>query len=117
MLVNKKRDEMKTLWCAGYTVIINLAGNYDDAVRICKSYCNKVGLCVTIERCNYIYTGGCEDGVKVTLINYPKFPSEGQKIYDTGIKLAHKLRKGLYQDSVLISDGTTTGLISNRIEK
>ena len=90
-----------------YQASIYIAGNYDDAVRACKRFC-KIGLCVTVEKCHFVYTGGEELGVKVGLVQYPKFPKNHLEIFGMAEDLALFLRKELFQDSVLIvaSDGT-----------
>jgi glycerol-3-phosphate cytidylyltransferase-like family protein len=96
-----------------YQVNIYLAGNYDDAVRACKQFC-KIGLCVTVERCEYVYTGGAESGVKIGLLNYPKFPKEQEDILMTARKLSSFLLSELYQDSVLLVAPDITEWISFR---
>ena len=58
-----------------------------------------VGLCVTVEPVAFIYTGGEEAGVRVGLINYPRFPSTADAIEKTALDLAHKLRVKLCQHS------------------
>ncbi len=41
---------------------IFMAGDIAQAKQACREYC-RVGLCVTIEPCDYIYTGGEMDAV------------------------------------------------------
>lgn len=77
---------------------IFIAGDINEAKKICRDFCN-MGLCVTIEPTLYIYKGGEEAGVRVGLINYPKFPSSQTQLTNTALQLADKLREGLYQDS------------------
>lgn len=85
-----------------YPVSIFIAGDAQDAERICRAYCNEVGLCVTVTATNYIYTGGSQTGVIVGLINYPRFPSTPEEIWAKAEALAHKLRDGLFQESFTI---------------
>lgn len=99
---------------ATYQINIYLAGNYDDAIRACKKFCSGVGLCVTVERCEYVYTGGSESGVRIGLLNYPKFPKEQEDILNTARKLSSFLLLELYQDSVLIVAPDMTEWISSR---
>lgn len=57
------------------SVNIFIAGDIDVIKQACRKYTYAKGLCVTVTPTTYIYTGGQEEGVKVGLINYPKFPS------------------------------------------
>lgn len=60
----------QTMW-----VKIYMAGDISTAQRVCQTYVNEVGLCITIEPTTYVYTGGAEEGFVVGLINYPLFPT------------------------------------------
>jgi len=42
-----------------YTAQIYIGGDIAHAKQICQSHCMAVGLCVTIEPVDYVYTGGC----------------------------------------------------------
>lgn len=56
-----------------WTATIFIAGQIseiEDEIR----YFVLRGLCVTLEPCKYIFKGGSEDGAKIGLINYPRFP-------------------------------------------
>lgn len=41
---------------------------------VCRKACFPCGLCVTIEPIRYVFAGGCEDGVRIGMIQYPPFP-------------------------------------------
>lgn len=81
---------------------IFIAGDYARAKHVCREYCLEVGLCVTVEPVDYIYTGGEESGVRVGLINYPRFPVDVLEIENRAYALAHKLMTGLCQHSFSI---------------
>jgi len=98
----------------GYPVSIFIAGDAQDAERICRAYCNEIGLCVTVTPTNYIYTGGNQTGVIVGLINYPRFPAEPREIWAKAEALAHKLREGLFQESFTIQALDRTAFYSWR---
>ena len=98
-----------------HSVSIYIAGNYDDAVRLCKEFC-LTGFCVSIERCAYIYTGGMEDGVRVNLINYARFPARPEDIDGSARKLAEWLMGGLFQQSASIVGPDKTIWLSIREE-
>lgn len=92
-----------------YQATIFIAGEYARALRACQAHCNEVGLCVTVEPTTYVYTGGAESGVRVGLINYPRFPSTPRDIGRRAKALALILLDALNQESVSIvaTDGTT----------
>ena len=55
-----RRDELKA-----YRADIYVAGDLDTCTRVCREECFRKGLCVTVELCTYVYTGGAERGVRV----------------------------------------------------
>lgn len=90
------KAEASTFWAE-----IAIAGDYDDARRCCREFC-EVGLCVTVTRTSYTYTGGEQSGVLVRLINYPRFPKTPDEIEKTARELAEYLRSSLCQDSYTV---------------
>lgn len=99
--------------CDSYTVRIWIAGDYTDAVRAVREFCEE-GACFSIIPCDYVYTGGMEAGVCVTRINYPRFPVEPKEIVSQCFRLAHHLRERLYQGSVAIETPDETYWITRR---
>lgn len=85
-----------------YWVQIWMAGSSSDAAAICQEYCDKVGLCVTLTRTNYVYTAGSERGFFVRLINYPRFPTPKAEIKEKALALAECLMYGLDQQSYTV---------------
>lgn len=81
---------------------IYMAGDFHRAKQICREFCYSVGLCVHIEALDFIYTGGEEAGLKVGLINYPRFPSTLDDLRSKAISLAAALRSALCQHSYTI---------------
>ena len=69
MELHEWRAEQAPTW----TAQIYVAGNKARIEDICRKYCMDMGLCVTIEKLEFIYTGGAEGGVRIGLINYPRF--------------------------------------------
>lgn len=93
---------------------IFIAGPYLEAVKICRSFCYKVGLCVTVDETEYVYSGGQESGVVIGLRRYPRFP-------DTDIEqhandLAIELMEELDQTSVMVQGPFETTWFSRREE-
>ena len=70
--------------------------------RICQSYCNEVGLCVTLTPTKFIYTNGGESGFAVGLINYPRFPAEVSTIRKHALELAERLKSAYAQYRVTV---------------
>lgn len=93
---------------------IFIAGDHAQAKQICRAYCFEVGLCVTIEPVDYIYTGGEEAGVRVGLINYPRFPSTAEALSQRATDLANLLMEGLHQHSYSIAGPSETVWFSRR---
>ena len=97
-----------------YTVDIFIAGDIADARRICREQCMAIGLCVTVTPTEFIYTGGAESVVRVGLVNYPRFPSTPEELWQTAQKIAEALRAGLCQWSYLLVAPDKSAWISNR---
>ena len=93
---------------------IYIAGERADAMRCCRDFCFEVGLCVSVTDCDFVYTGGAEDGVSVGLVNYPRFPTELETLRTTATKLANALMIALSQLSVLIVGPDVTVWITRR---
>lgn len=96
-----------------YTVKIWIAGNYADAVRAVREFCEE-GACFAVTPCDYAYTGGLEAGVCVTRINYPRFPAEPDAILSQCMRLAEHLRERLFQDSYAVETQEETHWFSRR---
>lgn len=96
---------------------IYMAGDIDKAKEICQSFCDYVGLCVTVTPTDYIYTKGAEAGFIVGLINYARFPSQPIVIYKVAQELALLLMNGLEQQSFTIQDNKDSVWHSIREDK
>jgi len=96
---------------------VYLSGDISVAKQVCRENCWRDGLCVTIEPCDYIYTGGQESGYCVGLINYPRFPSTPEAIIDRAKKLAILLLERTFQWYALIVTPNTTEWITVRKDK
>jgi hypothetical protein len=85
-----------------YKITIYIAGDYNQAVQLCRQFTFYHSLCVTVDPTMYVYVGGAESGVKIGLINYPKYATDTDRLYHLGKELAEYLRKGLCQHSYTI---------------
>lgn len=93
---------------------IFMAGDVAEAKRVCRKFCFEVGLCVTVEAVDFVYTGGEESGFRIGLINYPRFPSTEEAIRDHARNLALTLMRELFQHSFSIVGPTQTEWFSRR---
>lgn len=87
--------------CETYTFKIHMAGDYNHARQLCRKFV-MVGACVQLTKCQYIYTGGLEDGFIVSLINYPRFERTEEYIRNQAKDLAEYLAFELCQKSYTI---------------
>lgn len=94
-----------------YTIFI--AGDYARAVQICETFCLD-GFCVTCEKTQYIYTFGKEQGGRIGLINYARFPRSAEELESKAFELAHKLLIGLNQGSFTVTGNGASTFISRR---
>lgn len=85
-----------------YTASVYIAGDLETVKRVCREFCMRVGLCVTIEPIEYVFKGGCEAGVRVGLINYPRFPETPEQIFEYAWALGVCLRTALSQWSFTV---------------
>ena len=102
--------------CKTYFAVIYIAGEEHRIKDICAKYC-QVGLCVSIQKTDYIYTGGQQSGFSITLINYPRFACSNDEIYTKAEELAKILIVDAYQESCTILCNDKTVFLSNRVEK
>lgn len=100
--------------CSTYTASIYIGGDLDTARRVCREFCYAQGECVTVEPLEFIYTGACETGVRVGLINYPRFPKEPAEIWDRAWALANLLLEALCQHSFTVVATDRTEFFSRR---
>ena len=98
-----------------FTADIYIAGDYNKAKEVCGEYCLE-GFCVNMQKVDYIYTFGQESGIRIGLINYPRFPSRPSAILSKAKQLARKLMKELNQGSFSIVTPSKTYYYSRRRE-
>lgn len=81
---------------------IYIAGDLSIIKQTCRMYCMEIGLCVTVQSTNYIYTAGEESGAVIGLINYARFPSSPDEIKQKAETLARRLMIACCQRSFSI---------------
>jgi hypothetical protein len=85
-----------------FNATIYLSGDINNIKQTCREFCLEVGLCVTIKKTTFIYTGGEELGVEIGLLNYPRFKESNSEILRKAKELANKCRDSAAQHSWLI---------------
>lgn len=106
----------KQVLAPSYPINIYIAGDINDARRLCRKWCADRGACVTVTPTDYVYTGGAEDGVIIGLINYPRFPKEPAELKARAVELANYLVAGMCQLSASVECPDETIWITNRPE-
>lgn len=107
-----KTTDVPTFWAR-----IFIAGYFAMIEATCQTYCDAVGLCVTVERSNYIYTDGNERGAVIGLINYPRFPSTPEEIFNRAETLAMRVMEACDQRSFSIMTPALTRWYNGRGEQ
>ena len=105
---------MKTETAPSYPVSVFIAGDAASALQACREHCMKAGLCVTVTATEYVYTGGCEAGVIVGLINYPRFPATPDEMDAKALAVAEMLIERLCQHSATVQSPRNTVWLSRR---
>lgn len=73
-----------------------------EVLSICAEYCDEVGLGVEVHFGWCVYAGGMEECARISLINYPRFPSTGARIWSHAVTLGKKLKEALKQQRFTI---------------
>jgi hypothetical protein len=87
---------------ATYWVRIYVAGDIQTAKQALREECLREGLCVTVEPCDFIFTGGEEAGFVVGLLNYPRFPTQPDVLIARAKLIAQFLMERCCQFSALV---------------
>lgn len=107
---------MITKTATSYPVTVWMGGDYDKAKDSLRRQCFEKGLCVTLKRCDYVYTAGAEEGIEVGFVNYPRFPKSPQDITDRAKTVLVTLMDDVYQNSALLQTPTETVWYTRRPE-
>lgn len=99
--------------CLSHSIDIFIAGDRHAAQEACREFCLR-GLCVSITDADFVFTGGMESGVRVGLINYPRFPSDEATMRAVALELAEFLIRRLHQSSCSVVTPYQTIWLSRR---
>lgn len=91
---------------------ILIAGDLAVARQACREHCIEARSCVRIEPIDVVYCGGMESGVRVGLINYPRFPTTVDALRDEAMALGERLLVALCQNSFSLVGPETTEWVS-----
>ncbi|MGV2188782.1 hypothetical protein ACQZ4Q_08200 [Agrobacterium vitis] len=99
-----------------FNVDIHMAGDINAAGLVIQRHALDCGMCVTLTPQSFIYSGGREEGFKVSFINYPRFPKEPGDTVARAHDLARVLRVQLGQHSYSIVTPIETVWVTSRPE-
>ena len=97
-----------------YTCEIYIAGSIEHAKLFLQKEFAYEGMCASVEKVDFIYSGGCETGMVVRLIQYPLYITHESNIKKYAIELAQKLVEYLGQGSATVIDPKETVTITRR---
>ena len=107
-------NEITTKFCKTFTAEIYMAGDYSFAKHILQRMAAEEGMCVSLEKVDYIYTGGFEKGFVIRVINYPRFPSKRTDIKNFALRIAENVLRDLGQGSCSVVCQDETVFMSRR---
>jgi hypothetical protein len=95
-------------------ISIYMAGDIDTVRATCREFCFNQGFCVTVTESEFIYTGGSEAGVRVGVVNYPRFPSNEADLMIKAKDLALTMIESCFQLTALVVGPSETVWLSRR---
>ena len=105
------QQQVPSYWCYLY-----IAGDIHSIESVCRDKCFEIGLCDTVEPVKYIFTGGAEDGARIGLLNYARFPDERENIYQKAVLIGYEIAEKCNQWSFTIIDDVKSEFYSRRGE-
>ncbi len=80
----------------------------EEVLILCQDYCNKIGLGVEVHFGTCVYVKGSEPCVRIGLINYPRFPSTNEEIFNRAKFLGTEIAAAFKQQrfSIVATDVT-----------
>lgn len=72
------------------------------ASALCRRYCDDHTVGLTIAETQFVYSGGSEPGMVVSLINYPRFPMPNSDLLMVALGLADLLLIALDQERLTV---------------
>lgn len=100
-----------------FNVEIHMAGDINAAALFLQQEAARKGMCVTLTPQTFIYSGGREEGFRVDLINYPRFPKTPTELFAEAKMIALWLKAHLGQTSFSIVTPIETTWVSTKPEE
>lgn len=113
-------SEQPKYWHAKTTptceVAVHIAGDHPTVVNFLRQYVFSFPRCVTVERQTFVYEGGVEEGVVVTVRRYPRFDHDQTDIqlWHYAEAMGHWLADRLGQWSFMIVSRDQTKWLSRK---
>lgn len=112
---------MKTLKAYNVQIWVGLKETYNNekvhsiesVQNICDNWVNEIKDCVTITPTDFRYVNGCEPGVIVGYISYPRFPRSRKEIRRRALLLAERLMYELNQYRVTVTTPFKSYMLEN----
>ena len=101
------------IYCGSRVGYTNEYISLDYLKQVCREYCDDTSYCVSITETHFVYKGGEEPGLHITMINYPRFPLSQETINDHGITLARILMDKARQKRVSVICGRMTVMLES----
>lgn len=92
----------------GYTHLI------EEVVEVCQKFVDKKKECVTITPTEFVYTGGCEPGVVIGFIMYPRFVRSQNEIVERAVELGKILLTKFKQNRITITTPLESIMLKNK---
>ena len=99
-----------------HTVVIYIAGEYSLAKHELVKICSSMGACFGIQPMEYIYSGGQELGLAITLINYARFSKEKTALDEFSFEVAKSLMIAMGQGSCSVITPNNSFFLTRRKE-
>lgn len=97
-----------------YTCHLWMAGDYNEARAFLRRHVIDKPDCYSIMPASYIYTGGEEQGFRISLITYPRIPREPEEIAINLELIGIQLCEHLGQGSFTVETPQKTSFFSRR---
>jgi hypothetical protein len=82
-----------------------------EVLAFCQGYCDQVGLGVEVIFGTCVYTHGNEPCVRISLINYPRFPKDPQFVFEQAQELGIMIAAAFKQQRFTIVATDITRMI------
>jgi len=102
---------IKSKDCPTHVIDIYISGSKSEIKKLCREFCFKKKICVSLTDVDFVYTGGSEYGNRISVLAYPKYPIDTFELNKLATQLATFLLERTYQRSCsIVGPKTTTWL-------